>query len=243
MGASSAVAVAVLVTRQPPNWTPGLAAAYRWAQWMGYPLAAVALWSAHRLLGLGADELGLRVSHRTASEFAKAMGAGYLSMWLGMVVVLGFMPSWLDDSVIAALGERPVWDRVQGSVRAGWVEETVLLALPMAIASRLRWPWWAQLIVLVVLRLPFHLYYGPGALAAVLAWVALLRFAYARTVLVWPFMAAHILYDLNVWLFTGLVRPLLTLVLLGLGVWASVTWWRSGAAPDRRKLPSRWRGQ
>lgn len=232
-GAPTTVAIVMLVTRTDPGWTGVPANAYRIAGWTAFVVAALALWAAHRWLGLTATELGLRAGLPTRAGFLGAMGAGYLTMWLGLLA-LGFFPEWVtsaDGSPIAAMstGDGVVW-----SARAGLVEETVLLALPMAIMLRLRWSWPAQLAVLMTLRLPFHLYYGPGALLMILVWCTLLRYAYIRVQLIWPFIAAHVLYDLNVAVVPlGPLRAAITLTMLILGGLAFVSWQRQrGRHPE-----------
>ncbi|KAA8887212.1 CPBP family intramembrane metalloprotease [Nocardia colli] len=225
-GAPTVVAVVLLITRTDPDWTGFPAHAYRIAGWTAFPFAALALWAAHRWLGLTAAELGLRAGRPVRAGFFGAMGAGYLTMWLGLVG-LGFFPDWVTGADGSPIGAMSAWDGVAWSARAGLVEETMLLALPMAIMLRLRWSWPAQLAVLMALRLPFHLYYGPAALLMVAVWCALLRYAYLRVQLIWPFIAAHVLYDLNVAVVPlGPLRAVITLAMLVLGVLAFASWWR-----------------
>ncbi|WP_433662130.1 CPBP family glutamic-type intramembrane protease [Nocardia sp. CA-128927] len=225
-GAPTVVAIVLLIDRADPQWTGFPANAYRIAGWAAFPFAALALWVAHRWLGLTGADLGLRAGQPTRAGFLGAMGAGYLTMWLGLLS-LGTFPEWVTGEDGNPIGAMSSWDGVTWSARAGLVEETILLALPMAIMLRLRWAWPAQLAVLMALRLPFHLYYGPAAILMVLVWCALLRYAYLRVQLIWPFIAAHVLYDLNVAVVPmGPLRAAITLAMLVLGVIVFASWWR-----------------
>ncbi|NNH71579.1 CPBP family intramembrane metalloprotease [Nocardia uniformis] len=227
-GAAGAAAITILLTRAAPNWSDTVADAYRYANWAAVPFAAMALWLAYRWLGLSTRELGLAAPVR-GGEFLRAVGAGYLILWVALQV-LGSFPAWLPTGQDTLL-DASTWDAVTHSVRAGLVEEAVLLALPMAIMWRLRWPWWAQVAVLAALRLPFHLYYGPAAIAMVIVWCVLLRYAYDRVRLVWPFMVAHALYNLNTFVVpAGLPKAGITLVMLALGVTFFVRWVRRPSA-------------
>ncbi|MFI9510130.1 type II CAAX prenyl endopeptidase Rce1 family protein [Nocardia sp. NPDC052566] len=227
----------ILITRKAPDWPDWATDLYRWSGWTAFVFAALALWVAHRGLGLSAAELGLRNPRTTWTGFLGATGIGYLVLWLGLMAMMLF-PEW------TAPGQTPGHDStaeaVVWSVRAGVVEETVLLALPMAIMTRLRCPWWVQLAVLTALRLPFHLYYGPAAIALALVWCALARFAYSRIRLIWPFMAAHVLYDLNVSVVPlGPIRALITLVMLIAGAVAFATLWRERQRTATESVASR----
>lgn len=231
-GAASAVAITILVTRSELHLGDALADAYRYANWIAVPFAALALWLAYRWLGLSTRELGLSRPMR-GGEFLGAVGAGYLILWVALQM-LSFFPEWLTSGSDAAL-DASTWENVTRSLRAGFVEEAVLLALPMAIMTRLRFPWWAQVAVLAVLRLPFHLYYGPAAIVMVIVWCLLIRYAYDRVRLVWPFMIAHALYNLNTFVVPGgLLKAGITILMLGLGVAFFLRMRKPAASPPIR---------
>ncbi|MFE9575091.1 hypothetical protein ACFYO1_01785 [Nocardia sp. NPDC006044] len=98
---------------------------------------ALALWVANRRLGLNAAELGLRNRLPTGAQFLGAIGISYLALWLGLTV-MGSFPQWITDDQVP--GHSSPSAAVLYSVRAGVVEEAVILALPMAIMARLRFP-------------------------------------------------------------------------------------------------------
>ncbi|MEU5778363.1 CPBP family glutamic-type intramembrane protease [Streptomyces venezuelae] len=77
------------------------------------------------------------------------------------------------------------------NLNAALGEETMLLALPVAVMTRRGLTWPAQLTVLILLRLPFHLYYGLGATVMVSVRMTSWLFVYQRTGSLWPLMLAH----------------------------------------------------
>ncbi|MFC9995486.1 hypothetical protein [Nocardia sp. NPDC127526] len=222
-GAPTVVALIVLLTRQPPQWPAVAGTAYAWAGRASFVIAALALWAAYRWLGLNAAELGLRAKRSPAVGFLGGMGVAYLALWLGMLAMYAF-PEWV--AVPSSHGSAA--DAIEWAVRAGVVEELMLLALPMAIMTRLRLPWWIQLTALMILRLPFHLYYGPAALALVLVWCTIAWFAYSRIKLIWPFVLAHALYNLDATVIPfGIGRVAIGLTMLALGIAALISLFRS----------------
>jgi hypothetical protein len=77
---------------------------------------------------------------------------------------------------------------------AGVDEEPVLLALPLALAARVRWPWWAVFGLLVALRLSFHIYYGWPAVFVV-PWIVGAMPLWRWCPVLWPFVVGHGLFD------------------------------------------------
>lgn len=77
---------------------------------------------------------------------------------------------------------------------AGVDEEPALLALPLALAARVRWPWWAVFGLLVALRLSFHIYYGWLALFVV-PWIAGAMLLWRWCPVLWPFTVGHSVFD------------------------------------------------
>ncbi|MET9415863.1 CPBP family intramembrane glutamic endopeptidase [Streptomyces klenkii] len=189
-GLTSAVAVQILLTGHIdlPEWAvcylPGMKA--------GFVVAAAALLLAHRWLGYTTRELGLAARPRRSFPYgaAGAAAVAYLGMWIGFEVMRLFpSPGFVPD------GRTGAGEQLVANLHGALVEEALLLALPMAVMTRLRWSWQAQLAVLTVLRVPFHLYYGYGALALCVIWMAGYVLVYRRTRLVWPFMLAHFVYN------------------------------------------------
>ncbi|MFD3508724.1 type II CAAX prenyl endopeptidase Rce1 family protein [Nocardia sp. NPDC058666] len=224
-GASIAVAVIALVNRRIPHPDAAISTLYQWSQWLMWPVAAVTLVLAWRWLRLSPSELGWRDPRPVRWGWPGAIAAAFAAQWIAKVTT-GVLPGWHG---VSATGDTPVsvWQEVEWSLRMGVIEETMLLALPLAIMHRLRTPWWAQILVLAALRTPFHLYQGSAEIAECLVWMALLYYVYTRVKLVWPLVIAHILGDLAITVLPAAPRFLLTIVLAIVGIVVLVSWWRA----------------
>ncbi|MBB6174051.1 MFS family permease [Nocardiopsis mwathae] len=218
-GFSSVVAVGILVGSPVeidlPRPAALIVASSTFA--LGFAVAPLAHLLAHRWLRLSGTELGLR--GETLWRAVGAAGAAYLAMKLGFETLFLF-PEWPTPHAAAE-----PWQVLLTEVHGGVVEELLILALPMAVMTRLGWGWPAQLLVLVVLRTPFHLYYGPQALALTAVWMAGFLLVYRQVPLVWSFMAAHLVYNLaNSPFIPVLIRVGASFALTVIGVVAVVRW-------------------
>jgi hypothetical protein len=138
------------------------------------------------------------------------IGAGALAY----IAVVFYSATW--TSVLLqhlSISPRPVLDQgaqdtehvtaaVAWSIHAGICEEIQLFAVPIALMARFqrrlgRCHPLVVLIVLEVLRLGLHLYYGWGALFIV-PWIAAAYLLYRIVGLVWPFIIGHAVYDILV---------------------------------------------
>jgi hypothetical protein len=83
-----------------------------------------------------------------------------------------------------------------GFLRTGPLEEICALVAPLVILRAGRVPWPGVFGLLIVMRLLYHLYYGPAAIGlAVWAFGAVLVYLWARSII--GIMVAHSLYDLT----------------------------------------------
>jgi hypothetical protein len=83
-----------------------------------------------------------------------------------------------------------------GFLRTGPVEEICALVAPLVILRAGRVPWSGVFGLLIVMRLLYHLYYGPAAIGLSLwAFGAALVYLWARSII--GIMVAHSLYDLT----------------------------------------------
>lgn len=186
----------------------------------GFVIAVIALLIAHRGLGLSGSELGLRSPGAMALGVLGATGVAYVAMQVGFKV-MQILPEW----PLPAGQERGMAAEAVNSAHGAFVEETLLLALPMAIMTRLRVSWPVQLLVLIALRLPSHLYYGPQALVLCAIWVGGFLLVYRRIKLVWPFVVAHLVYNfVNAGFVPGLVGVAVSLALIIVGIIAIISW-------------------
>ena len=111
------------------------------------------------------------------------------------------------------------------SINAGITEELVVLGFLVATLVAARRKPAEILAVAVVLRVSYHLYYGPGALGITL-WAALFAWLFWRTRSLVPLIAVHVWWDLVV-TFSDHVPafgPLAALTGLGLLVVAPISW-------------------
>ena len=79
---------------------------------------------------------------------------------------------------------------------AGPTEELVLLALVVTALRRAGYSWRVVCIVAVVVRVPFHLYYGWGAIFLAV-WAVLMVALYRRVGTAVPIAAAHAMWDIT----------------------------------------------
>lgn len=221
-GAATVAAVYTLAGRADrlPGWFVDV---YDGLVYSGVLVAAVAFLVGRRRLGLSRSELGLPPRKEAFSAGSLvAVAAAYLVMRTAFAVLALFpQPESAKASEVLntgmSTGRILLW-----SATAGVVEEALLLALPVAVMTRMRWPWPAQLAVLVALRLPFHLYYGVQFLAQAVIWAGGLLFVYRRYRVLWPFALAHSLYDTISQSLYGRANPLLGAALLVLGGFSMV---------------------
>ena len=151
-------------------------------------------------LGLSMTQLGLSRRAGVSAKRAWACAAIYVAViaaaiWgtvdlLGLVGVHGTGVSSTSGNTTAELFH---------TCTAGVDEEPALLALPLALAARVRWPWWAVFGLLVALRLSFHIYYGWQALFVV-PWIAGAMLLWRWCPVLWPFIVGHSLFDVLLFL-------------------------------------------
>lgn len=79
---------------------------------------------------------------------------------------------------------------------AGPTEELVLLGIVVIGLRMVNLPWWLIICTAVMLRVPFHLYYGWAAFA-IAVWPVLAVLLYRRTGMITPFIVTHGMYDVS----------------------------------------------
>jgi hypothetical protein len=147
-------------------------------------------------LGVTVTDLGLRRGPGLSGRRAWAAAAAYVavlaaSIWV--TVTLADVVGIRGSGVSAVTGRSPA--EVFHVAVSGLTEEPVLLALPMALAARVRWPWWTVYLLLAAMRISFHVYYGWLAFF-VLPWMAAALLVWRWCPLLWPFVLGHGLFDL-----------------------------------------------
>jgi len=152
-------------------------------------------------LDLDARKLGLRAAAPIGRRrpAAVVMYVALLGITIGASVQIlnwcGIHGTGASSGIAPGAGALPV--EVFHSAIAGVVEEPVLLALPMALGWRARWPWPVTLAVMIALRISFHVYYGWVSLFVV-PWIAAAVVLYRWCPVLWPFVLGHGLFDVLV---------------------------------------------
>ena len=124
---------------------------------------------------------------------ARAFGLATVCIAVGLSVstMLLDMPAYPRASGTgAAMGD------LVGALLAGPAEEIVVLVVPLIFLRAARWPWWSVIAAAVVLRLLYHLYYGPSA-AGLALWALGMVVVYLRTHAVLGLVLAHSWYDVS----------------------------------------------
>ena len=122
-----------------------------------------------------------------------ALVAGAMGASRGLAHVLG-APS-LPRQQVEVDGPVAVVVRLVDTAMAGPAEELALMALVVVGLRRCGYRWWVVVLVAVVVRVPFHLYYGWGALALSL-WAVGVVLLYRRTGALLGIVAAHAIWNM-----------------------------------------------
>lgn len=168
----------------------------------GVPIAMV--WVAMRITGDRMVRLGLlaRPGRETAGAtwwtfvWIFALG-GVLEFGLGWL--LSLVPGAMRYTAQVELGDGVSFGQlaavgIPAAVCAGFAEEIVVLGFAYRILERAGLSDRAILIILVALRMSYHVYYGVGALI-LLPWAFLSVVYYRRYRRLWPLIIGHALWD------------------------------------------------
>lgn len=155
-------------------------------------IAAALIWAFRRYAGATVQAASWRTSIRT-------FPVGYFVVMLGFGIggvlntIFGFQANvfetpHIDDPLLLAL------NIVSGGM-AGPTEELALLALVVVALRATGYRWWTVVAVAIVLRVPFHLYYGWGAIGLGV-WAALMVVLYRRTLAIGAIMLEHATFNM-----------------------------------------------
>lgn len=167
------------------------------------PIAMV--WGFLRLAGDRMIRLGLLA--RPARETAAA--TWWTFVWIfafggvlefGLGILLSFVPYADRYSAQLDLGGNVSLTRLAAvaiptAISAGLVEEIVVLGFAYRMLERAGLSDRAILVLLVILRMSYHVYYGVGALV-LLPWAFLSVIYYRRYRRLWPLIIGHALWDI-----------------------------------------------
>lgn len=176
--------------------------------------------------GVGLRSLGFRAPVR---RYGAVLGTSVrTAAWASAGLVAGAAVTAALRTGTNDLHVATVADLVLGAsaaVNAGFVEEVVVLAFLVTTLEQARRPLPEIVVVALVLRAGYHIYYGPGV-AGIFVWAAMFLWLYRRTRSIWPLIAVHISWDLLVTI-EVLYRPAsiaLALLLVALLLAAPLTW-------------------
>lgn len=96
------------------------------------------------------------------------------------------------------LNDYPMVADLAWSLRAGVFEEIPMAAM-VCLMLRLRWGTGNILLVMMVLRVWFHLFQGPAAVLPVCVFAAGFAYLFIVYKRVGPLIAAHTIYDMSLW--------------------------------------------
>jgi hypothetical protein len=191
----------------------------------GLSVAFVVLLGHRRGVSTGTLGLRLRRDDRDRVMFwpqVRVAAWALLSLLISAVVV-----SLLKTGSIPAIAPSAA-SLIYGSARAieaGFMEECVVLAFVVVTLQQARRPLWEIIAVALVLRVSYHLYYGPGALG-ILIWASVFLWLFLRTRSLLPLIAVHCYWDLYVTFarHSGLVAGLSFLGIIVLLIAAPISW-------------------
>lgn len=111
------------------------------------------------------------------------------------------------------------------SLNAGIVEEVVVLGFVVATLRQARRPLWELLVVALILRGSYHVYYGVGVLG-IFIWGSVFVWLYLRTRSLLPIMAVHVVWDTTIFMAQRWPAAIVVglLCALALAIAAPITW-------------------
>ncbi len=199
----------------------------------GLALAVVILFSQRR--GRRLANIGLSVKGGiTLSQAIRVAAWATLALILGSIVTSALLttsgfPFGPNNYPELAYG-------LLSSVRAGFMEETVVLGFVVVTLAQARRPLWEIAALALVLRVSFHIYYGAGAIG-ILVWASIFLWLFLRTRSLAPLIAVHVSWDALAFLthrWHG-VAAIELLLMLALFVTAPILWLVERS--HRRTLP------
>lgn len=111
------------------------------------------------------------------------------------------------------------------SLNAGIVEELVVLGFVVTTLRQARRPLWELVLVALVLRGTYHIYYGVGVLG-ILIWASVFVWLYLRTRSLLPIVAVHVVWDTTVFMAQRWPAAIVVglLFALAMAIAAPITW-------------------
>jgi membrane protease YdiL (CAAX protease family) len=207
---------------------------------VGFAPAALVVYllarSGENLTGIGLDRRRLRYDLRLLFTVMVLAYLGPMLAGRGLMAAVG-LEGFQVASRTDAVTPPTVYLLVAyvGAIGAGVVEELVVLGYLVHRLEQLRRPAWQLVAVAVVVRVSFHLYYGPGIVWVVL-WATASVLVYRRVRRLLPFIVVHALWDMQAatsdFVSDDIHLLLFSYILLGLYVVSAVAGSRRTAPAD-----------
>lgn len=155
-------------------------------------IAAALIWAFRQYAGAAVQRATWKTSVRTFPVGYTAVFLGF-SVAAGLSTILGlpaneFVTQSIDDPLLTALN-------VINSGMAGPTEELALLALVVVALRATGHTWPVVVIAAIAVRVPFHLYYGWGAIGLAV-WAALMVALYKRTGAIVAIVLEHATFNM-----------------------------------------------
>ena len=199
----------------------------------GIAVALVILLSQRRNRSVA--DLGLAIRGRlSASVGIRAAAWAALGLIVGAIVTTALASSGFpfgpDNNAYLTYG-------LFSAVNAGIVEETVVLAFVVVTLSQAHRSWHEIILVALLLRVSYHLYYGPGAIG-ILVWAAVFLWLFRRTHSIVPLIIVHVGWDTfgflaHRWPGVGAVEGVVVLILF---ITAPILWLSEHS--EKKRLPA-----
>jgi hypothetical protein len=191
----------------------------------GLAIAVVLLLSARR--GVTPRVLGLTFPRRHDGRFAAGATTRILAWAIFAQVLGGIVNALLQTGHLPTSqpnGPELIY-AMGASLQAGVVEELVVLAFLVVTLRQAARPMGEIVVVALVLRASYHIYYGPGVVG-ILVWAALFLWIYLRTGNVIILMISHAGWDAVAFLSQrwGAVAGAAILVAIAIWIAAPITW-------------------
>lgn len=182
------------------NWAVFVPAAVSELAMAGIAALVVILMSGRR--GITPRALGLGLPRKASGE--PAAGRAFR---IGVWAVLALLAGGLVTSLLATgklgqplrLSDAYLIYAATASLAAGVVEEMVVLAFVVSTLRQAGRRLPEIVIVAVLLRCSYHIYYGPGV-AGIAVWAAFFIWLFLRSGSVIPLIVVHFLWDLTIFL-------------------------------------------
>lgn len=224
-------------TGGPVGWADALPAGLEQLATTGLCIAVPVLLAQRR--GLPARTLGL-VRHRqggpSGPQQLRTAAWALLALVGGSLVTAALATG---DAGLPASPSVPLLAvELLHALQAGPIEELVVLAFTVVTLEQARRPRWEIVAVALVLRVSYHIYYGPGVVG-ILVWASVFLWLFVGRRSVVPLIAVHSSWDVVVTLAQSVraVAGVGFLAICGIVLAAGITWLLERG---RRRTPEVW---